>query len=64
MMKETTQRKLMTIGRNINQSINLIDKESKIKKWTIDMQQQQKSKAFGQLQNKVSDPGRQRSKDT
>jgi len=57
MMKWAIGRKMIAAGRMINQSMNLIDKERKIEQKIADIQQQQRSKAFGQLKTKVWDPG-------
>lgn len=57
MMKQFMWRKLMAKGRMINQNLNLIDKERKMKQNIADIQQHQRCKAFGQLQTKVWDPG-------
>ncbi len=60
MMKQFKWRKMVTAASKINQKLNLIDKKKK----TIDIQQQQRYKASGKLQDKVWDPGRQRPKNT
>ena len=57
MIKQSMWRKLIAARRMINQNLNLIDKERKMKQKTVDIQQQQRCKAFGQLQTKVWDPG-------
>lgn len=41
----------------INESLNLIDKERKMKQNTIGTQQQRRCREFRQLQSKVWDPG-------
>ena len=48
----------------INQNLNLIDKKKKMEQKTIEVQQQQRNKACGKLQNKVWDPGRPILEDT
>jgi len=52
MMKQSRMRE-MTEGRMINQNLNLIDKERKMKQKTTDVQQQQRCRAFRKLQTKV-----------
>ena len=53
MMKQSRWRKIVAEGSKINQNLNLIDKKKK----TSDIQQQQRCRAFRQLQTKVWDPG-------
>jgi len=55
MMKQSRLRK-MTAGGVISQNLKLIE-ERKMNQKTTDIQQQQRCKAFGQLQTKVWDPG-------
>lgn len=57
MMKQSRWRRLTTIGRMINQNLNLIDKERKMKQKTKNIQEQQMNRAFKQIQTKVWDPG-------
>lgn len=57
MMKQSIWRRLIATERMINQNLNLIDKERKIKQKTVDIQQQQRRGAFRQLQTKVWNPG-------
>ena len=57
MMKQSIWRKLTVVGGMMNQNLKLIDKERKMKQKTDDIQQQQRCKAFTQLQTKVWDPG-------
>lgn len=59
MVKQSRWRKMIATGRMINHSMNLIDKKKKMEQKTTNIQQQQRNKTFGQLQNKVWDPGRQ-----
>jgi len=47
----------MKAGRMISQNLNLIDKERKMKQKIADIQQQQRCRAFRQLQTKVWDLG-------
>lgn len=56
MMKQSIWRRLTTAGRMINQNLKLIDKERKMTHKTGDIQQQQRCKAFRQLQTRVWDP--------
>ena len=64
MMKKFKWRKMVTAVSKIHQKLNLIDRKKKLEQKTAKVQQQQKNKAFGQLQNKVWDPGRPRPEDT
>lgn len=64
MIKQSKWRKMVTTGSMINQNLNPIDKKKKMEKRTSKVQQQQRIKTFGQLQNKVWDPRRQISEDT
>lgn len=57
MMKQSIWRRLIATGRVISQNLNLIDKERKMKQKIADIQQQQRCRAFRQLQTKVWDPG-------
>jgi len=56
MMKQSRMRE-MTEGRMTNQNLKLIDKERKMKHKTTDIQDQQRCRAFRQLQTKFWDPG-------
>lgn len=64
MMQQSKWRKIEIAASKINQNLNLIDKKKKMEERTIEIQRQQRHKAFGQLQNKVWDPGRSRPQTT
>ena len=57
MMKQSRMRRLIVAGSVTNQNLKLIDKEWKMKQKIDDIQQQQRCRAFRQLQTKVWDPG-------
>ena len=59
MMQQSKWRKIKIAASKSNQNLNLIDRKKKMKERTTEIQRQQINKAFGQLQNKVWDPGRQ-----
>ena len=56
MMKQSIWRRMKT-GMMINQNLNLIDRMRKPKQKTVDIQQQQRCRAFREVETKVWDPG-------
>jgi len=56
MMKQSIWRKMIATRSMINQNLDLIEKERKMKHKIADIQQQQGCRAFRQLQTKVWDP--------
>jgi oligoendopeptidase F len=51
MMKQSIWRKMIAAGSMINQNLNLIDKERKMKQKTTDIQQQQRCKSIWTVTN-------------
>ena len=64
MMQQSKWRKIEIAASKINQKLNLMDRKKKMEQKTSEVQRKQRNKAFGQLQNKIWDPGRPRPQDT